>query len=334
MIPPHEPLRWQRFRPLTLAIPAVALAVTAVCFVWPAVLGVGSSKLASSTEAIEPSRTTGPAAGSAARSLSTPSLSPMPSTTSPRASAAAAPSATLVKRIAKSSTTTKKLSAKHFRLKRPGAALPSGAQCATAVRAVSIRENKKVNKTANHTMGHRIPGADAPITRVDGKFTGTTEQILRWAACKWGVNEDMVKAQAAVESWWHMDNKGDLGTDPARCPAGHGLGVDGTDGKCPESYGMMQVRYPYNKTAFPAVITSTAMNVDYMYSVWRSCYEGQMTWLNTVERGSQYAAGDAWGCAGVWFSGRWHNAGANGYITRVKDYRSQQIWKTANFQQP
>ena len=37
---------------------------------------------------------------------------------------------------------------------------------------------------------------------------------------------------------------------------------------------------------------------------------------------------------GVWFSRRWHTAAAEGYITRVKDYLAQQIWKTPNFQQP
>jgi RNA polymerase sigma factor (sigma-70 family) len=221
-----------------------------------------------------------------------------------------------------------------FGLLPAGAKLPSGAQCATAVRAKPIRENKTVNATANKTTGHSVPGASAPLTRVDGRFTGSTEQILRWAACKWGVDEDMVKAQAAVESWWRMDNKGDYGTDASRCPAGHGLGVDGTAGKCPESYGMLQVRYPYNMQAFPGVEKSTAMNADYAYAVWRSCYEGKMTWLNTVERGSQYKAGDAWGCMGVWFSGRWHTDAADGYIKRVKDYLAQRIWTTPTFQQP
>ncbi|MEJ3747825.1 sigma-70 family RNA polymerase sigma factor [Actinomycetes bacterium KLBMP 9797] len=259
------------------------------------------------------------AAPASARPTTTPSAatSPSPSSTSP-----------------KPTTSPTALSSGRFRLLPPGAKLPSGAQCATAVRAKAIRENKAANATANKTMGHTVPGASAPLTRVDGKFTGTTEQILRWAACKWGVDEDMVKAQAAIESWWHMSNKGDFGTDAARCPANHGLGVDGTPGKCPESFGMMQVRYPYNKPAFPGVEKSTAMNLDYGYAVWRSCFEGKMAWLNTVERGSQYKAGDAWGCMGVHFSGRWHTDAAEGYIKRVKDYLAQRIWTTPNFQQP
>jgi hypothetical protein len=37
-------------------------------------------------------------------------------------------------------------------------------------------------------------------------------------------------------------DKGDSGTDAAACPPGHGLGVDGTAGKCPQSYGILQTR--------------------------------------------------------------------------------------------
>nr|QLK00117.1 sigma-70 family RNA polymerase sigma factor [Micromonospora carbonacea] len=273
-------------------------------------------------------------AASASASFTVPTAAAHTASAQPAAapSAATSPSPSLAS--PKPTTSPTALPSGRFRLLPPGAKLPSGAQCAAAVRAKAIRENKAVNASANKTMGHTVPGASAPLTRVDGKFTGTTEQILRWAACKWGVDEDMVKAQAAIESWWRMDNKGDWGTDASRCPADHGLGVDGTPGKCPESYGMLQVRYPYNTHAFPGVEKSTAMNLDYGYAVWRSCYEGKMTWLNTVERGSQYKAGDAWGCVGVWFSGRWHTSAAEGYVTRVKDYLAQRIWTTPNFQQP
>ena len=79
-------------------------------------------------------------------------------------------------------------------------------------------------------------------------------------------------------------------------------------------------------------MVSSAFNLDYTYSVWRGCYEGQLTWLNTVERGATYAAGDVWGCLGVWFSGRWHTAPAETYIAAVKDNLNQRVWETANFQ--
>ena len=50
-----------------------------------------------------------------------------------------------------------------------------------------------------------------------------------------------------------------------------------------------------------------------------------------MERGRQYAAGDAWGCIGRWFSGRWYTAAANDYIARVQDYLARRVWTTSDF---
>jgi autotransporter family porin len=169
---------------------------------------------------------------------------------------------------------------------------------------------------------------------VDGRFTGTTREILRWAACKWGVDEDIVLAQAAVESWWRQDTLGDWTGDASRCAPGRGLGADGKAGQCPESFGILQNRYPYEKSAWPGMANSTAMNADLAYAIWRVCFEGYEGWLNTVERGTQYGPGDAWGCVGRWFSGRWHVAGGDQYVGKVRDYLNQRIWETPNFQQP
>jgi hypothetical protein len=226
----------------------------------------------------------------------------------------------------------------------PGAALPSGAQCATWVPAHPYPENKGGNSGANRTTGHGIGGAffngDDPransriVARVDGRFTGTTREILRWAACKWGVDEDLVLAQAAVESWWRQDTLGDWTSDASRCAPGRGLGVDGKAGQCPESFGILQNRYPYEQSGWPGIASSTAMNADLAYAIWRVCFEGYEGWLNTVDRGRDYAAGDAWGCVGRWFSGRWHTAPGDQYVSKVRGYLDQRIWDTANFQQP
>jgi len=170
--------------------------------------------------------------------------------------------------------------------------------------------------------------------RVDGQFTGTTKQILRWTACKWGIDEDLVFAQAAIESWWRQDTRGDYAADASACPPGHPLGADGKAGQCPQSYGILQNRYPYMKQAFPGAERSTAMNADVGYAVWRKCFEGYETWLNTVERGRDYARGDAWGCIGRWFSGRWHTQAGEDYVARVRDYLTRRVWEEANFQQP
>ncbi len=224
----------------------------------------------------------------------------------------------------------------------PGAKLPSGAQCARWVRARPIKENKGMNAPFNRRTGEHVAAdflaSDSPqadktlVPRINGDFTGTTAEILRWAACKWGINQNIVFAQAAVESWWRQTTKGDWET--SGCPPGHGPGVDGRPGLCPQSWGILQNRYPYETSSWPGIERSTAMNADVAYAIWRSCYDGYETWLNTVTHVGTYRAGDVWGCIGRWYAGRWHTAPAEQYIAAVQRYLREHIWTTRDFQEP
>jgi hypothetical protein len=218
----------------------------------------------------------------------------------------------------------------HFGTLPVGAALPSDADCAARVRTAP--EIRAGNTTYNQTAGHPTTNAPAPIyARVTGNFTGTTDEIIQWASCKWGIDEDIVRAQTAKESWWTQTAAGDLTTEPANCAPGHPIGADGEPGQCPESIGLMQVRYPYWQWAFPDSGTSSAYNLDAALAARRSCFEGNETWLNTVERGQDYTAGDIWGCVGNWFSGRWYTQPSKDYITAVHDLLNQRIWETPDF---
>jgi hypothetical protein len=259
--------------------------------------------------------------------------------TKPAATATALPTATKLPAPTQTPGT-----GSYFSLLPPGSVLPSDSQCAAAIKHKA--ENKRMNVTYNATAGNQHlasdffgsaedPRANTVIAaRVDGNFTGTTDEILQWAACKWGFDEDMVRAQAAIESWWRQNAMGDWGSTAANCAPGHGLGADGQAGQCPESWGILQNRYPYEQSSWPGIQNSTAFNADTAYAEMRSCYEGYEWWLNNVDRGSQYGAGDAWGCVGRWFAGRWHTSDADGYISRVKDYLNQRIWETSGFQEP
>jgi autotransporter family porin len=193
-----------------------------------------------------------------------------------------------------------------------GAALPSGAECAGRVRAAG--ESRPGNAAANQTRGTR---ANTVFPRVDGNFVGTTDEVLQWVACKWGIDEDVVRAQTAIESWWHQSSGGDFTSDQSACHPDLRIGSG----------------YLYHGSAFQDsnAIRSSAYNADYTYAVWRSCFEGNEGWLNTVERGATYAAGDLEGCLGVWFTGRYRTAEAVGYIGRVNDYLARRIWTTPDF---
>jgi len=256
--------------------------------------------------------------------------------------AVAGPAAAMVSPPAASPANAASSVPAYFHTLKPGTKLPTGSRCAKWVLARRVPENKGVNRPFNRTIGNRVgkhffsgdkPQANGWIApRINGNFKGTTEQILRWAACKWGIDQNMVFAQAAVESWWRQTTKGDWAS--SGCPPGHGPGVDGRPGLCPQSWGILQNRYPYEKTSWPGIEKSTAMNADTAYAIWRACYVGYETWLNTVDRGSTYRAGDAWGCFGRWFAGRWHTHAAQQYIGKVRQYLREKIWTTKNFQQP
>ena len=109
-------------------------------------------------------------------------------------------------------TATRPFGPAFFNTVKPGKKLPSAALCAAWVRSRPMKENKGVNRKYNRTTGQHVGKnffsgdtwqANKLIApRVKGNFTGTTAEILRWAACKWGVNQNIVFAQAAVESWW------------------------------------------------------------------------------------------------------------------------------------
>ena len=216
----------------------------------------------------------------------------------------------------------------------PGSALPDDAACAARVRRHPW-EPRPENLEANS----RLPAAAALATyrstpwgnadhyhgRVTGGFTGTTDEILQWAACKWGFDEETVRAQAVKESGWRQAAVGDW--EEGDCP-------DGSPGVCPHSFGLLQVRWNADRGSrgtFPLARDGTAFAVDYALAVWRACYEGYEVWLNDVERGQQYAAGDEWGCVGRWYAGRWYVNGAVEYVGAVQQHRAALTWRTIRF---
>ena len=83
---------------------------------------------------------------------------------------------------------------------------------------------------------------------------------------------------------------------------------------------------PYHGIAFPGPVAPRRCNLDYAMATRRNCFEGNETWLNQFERGRDYAAGDMWGCVGLWFSGRWYTA-AVGHLHRR---RADVSWPTGS----
>jgi hypothetical protein len=198
-----------------------------------------------------------------------------------------------------------------------GGTLPSAVACAADVRPAP--ERVRANAAANATTGasHVIANQPPLLATATGDFTGTTDEIIQWAACKWGYDEDVLRAQVYEESAWRMDAVGDMTTTAAYCsPDKRGTSP------CPQAVGLLQVWYRYHAEAWPDYARSTAYQLDLVLAEWRSCVQGDLTYL--APQG--YRAGDLWGCVGRYNSGEWHDARGDGYVSRVQATLAAQRW--------
>ena len=171
--------------------------------------------------------------------------------------------------------------------------------------------------------------SDTIRRRITGNFTGTTNEILQWAACKWGIDVNIIRAEAVTESQWHQSQLGDNTTNQSLCPPGTWNGSS-----CYQSYGILQIKYTYFQTEWPMSRNDTAFNADFVYGWLRNCFEGTADYLyqsTPVSGYPHYHAGDIWGCLGFWFSGTWYDQGAINYINVTKGHYSQKPWLLPGF---
>jgi len=196
----------------------------------------------------------------------------------------------------------------YFQTLAPGSSLPSGDECAGRVRRSSW-EPRPENWTPNHTTPggyriNRIDGADSRgqsllAPRIDGNYTGTTDEIIRWASCKWGFDEDHIRAIAHTESSWYMTTAGDQGA----------------------SKGLIQIKASVHDGTFPWSVQSTAFNLDYALAWKRAVFEGYMSdWVPPEARG------DEWGATGLWCSGDWSSRWCGGYIPLIQYWVDNKPW--------
>lgn len=206
-------------------------------------------------------------------------------------------------------------SAGYFSTLAPGATLPSESTCASEVR--SAPENRADNQQANNTVPNysdlatmrgsssKINVPQSYLNRVDGNFTGTTDEIIQWASCKWGFDENLVRAIAANESGWHENAVGD-----------HGV-----------TFGIAQVKSTDYTGTYPMSAKSTAFNLDFKLAYQRACFEGNIAYLK--QRSSNYPNSNEnnmlWGCVGQWFSGGWYTNISN-YVSQVQHDMQSEVW--------
>ncbi|MEO6885950.1 MAG: hypothetical protein ABI232_06640, partial [Jatrophihabitantaceae bacterium] len=255
--------------------------------------------------------------------------------------------------------------------------LPSDATCSARVHR-STWEPRPDNAVPNHAMpdaaavhqsfrvrpvsggGSADPRWDSwLLPRVDGQYTGTTDEIFQWAACKWGLPDNLLRAVAVRESTWYeyevyptgrpvLDwGMGDMMPNSTAGASTYcnGIARYGRDyqkdfgaGTCPRTFsigGVMSWQSPSwgampgnQNGTFPFTRQSTAFALDYLASQLRGCYNG---WQYFLKDSGSYQAGDLWGCVGAWYAGDWHSSDANGYIGRVRAELDSRTWLRADW---
>ena len=212
---------------------------------------------------------------------------------------------------------------------------PSGAPLLTDAQAAArVRRSSWEPRPQNYTANHRIPSANelaafrssvgtgsrlpAYNDRITGNFTGTTDEIIQWAAWKWGVDEDIIRAAAVNESGWDQATAGDL--------------INGV----PYSFGIMQIKKPTGQQytgwegTFPLSKVSTAFNIDFYGAALRSGIEGHNEhWMRA--RWPNMDVSDIWGWVGAWYSGQWYDAGAVNYINAAKQHLAARRWEQPGY---
>lgn len=243
----------------------------------------------------------------------------------------------------------------HFGTLPPRAPLPSGQDCAAEI--PSTPETVAANIPFNQTMPtasqlaefyrHPVFGANPPASdffTVDGHYVGSTDMILRWAACKWGIDEDVARAQAWAESKWRQggphpgDGGGDKRVSQSQCEQGEftALWNFGCPNCCYQSWGILQTKVYYEWGTWPMIKDATAFNADYRYADQRACMNGDYAgyFASAAQQPNTYAAdiasGDIdrvlWGCIGMHYSGGWYTPPSLGYISEVRGYLPAKPW--------
>jgi autotransporter family porin len=158
---------------------------------------------------------------------------------------------------------------------------------------------------------------------VDGDFSGTTDETMQWTAHKWGLDEDLVRAQMQAESTW----------DHAAAIARPGDGG--------QSFGLSQIKvtvHPGFIAAAPgdggSAAHSLSLNADYYGYVMRAAMNGCEGWLAGYDAtGHQYPPLDAsdalWGAVGRWYSGEWWTGASGTYRATVQRHLTNRDWATA-----
>jgi hypothetical protein len=209
-------------------------------------------------------------------------------------------------------------------------------------------ETRPENTTANHTVPSdaaltvfhdaryaagpnkgALAGAVVPQERsVTGRYSGTTDEILQWAAHKWGVPTDILRAAAVKETSWRQSGLGDRTTvaDAGLYPAQARISAT----EVYESMGLLQLKWRPDGSLHPGTEPlrwqSTAFIADYYAATLRFFYDGSAA--SWYAPGAGYAPGLGLAAVGAWYQPYpWLNPGQLAYMDSVTTILAARTWE-------
>jgi hypothetical protein len=173
------------------------------------------------------------------------------------------------------------------------------------------------------------------VDGLDGLRKPSTDDLIQWAAHKWGIPENWLRAQYVQESYWNGFQLGDEAAVrrswykryPIEARVPNSLSVY-------TSMGMTQVKWipdgSVGAGTEPLRWRSTAFNVDYQAAMVRFYYDNpsgaRSSWPD------DYSPCEKWASIGGWFEPYpWHNAGQRQYIGEVRQHLRNRDWSTSTF---
>jgi hypothetical protein len=194
-------------------------------------------------------------------------------------------------------------------------------------------------RSAKTSLGQNVLQFNPYLRYVDGRDglrDPSTDDLIQWAAHKWGIPENWLRAEFVLESYWSSYQLGDLTSVSrsvynryplqARVP-GH-LEVY-------QSLGITQVKWAPDGSVGagtePLRWESMAFNLDYQAATVRFFYDNPQA-ARTHWGDSTYRPCEQWNSIGGWFSSYpWHNSGQAQYIRSVRSNLADQAWRSGSF---
>jgi len=221
-----------------------------------------------------------------------------------------------------------------------------------ASHVVAVAENRPQNTPANNYIpssvelqafykarddqGQTSTQRDPYLAYVTGGYSGTTDEIIQWAAWKWGIPPDWLRAEYVVESHWRQDDLGDRESVSSGAYSEYPpqARVPGTNDVY-QSMGISQIKWKDDGSdgagTEPLRWKSTPFAADYQAATVRFYFDdpkgARSSWGD-----DSYHPGDQWLSIGGWYQPYpWDNSSQRDYIDQVQQELANRTWEKPGF---